>query len=469
MSINRVNALRSLPELATCQLHPMKKVSFALLAIFVALGAVLLVRVAAFKSRQIHPPPVKQINFDTERLIQRLSAAIRIQTVSFQLPDAPSVEEFRRFQVFLAKAFPQIHERLTKETVNQHSLLYTWKGKDEKRKAILLVAHIDVVPVDGVTERSWTHAPFAGQIDDGFVWGRGTMDDKASTMAILEAVEHLLNEGVQPRRTIYLAFGHDEETGGGNGAAKIAALLRARGVELEFVLDEGLNILRGVVGGVTAPVALIGIAEKGYLSVRLTAEAPGGHSSIPPEQTVIGAISRALLRLDGAPFSANLHGATGLMFDYLGPEMSWPQKLFFANLWLFEPIVKRRLSASPLTNAILRTTVVPTIFHAGVRENILPGEASAVINLRILPGETTAGALVQIQSAIDDPQIKIEPLPIRTEPSTVSNIDSASFRALQRAIAETAPEAIVAPSLLVAATDSRHYAPWRRMYFASCR
>ena len=319
------------------------------------------------------------------------------------------------------------------------------------------MAHMDVVPVDSTTESSWKTPPFSGAVDDGFVWGRGAMDDKASVLGILEAVELLLNEGFQPERSVYLAFGHDEEIGGHNGAAKIAELLRSRGVELEYVLDEGMNILSGIIDGVSSPVALIGIAEKGYLSIRMTAESAGGHSSIPPTDSAIGVLSRALQKLQAAPFPSHLNGPTRQMFEYLGPEIAWPKKLALANLWLFDPLIRRQLARAPLTNAVIRTTLAPTMFNAGVQENVLPTKATAVINLRLMLGETIASALAHVRKAVD-PKVQLTALPVQMEPSAVSDIESPSFKLLQKTIGQTIPETIVAPSLLVAATDSRHYA-----------
>lgn len=319
------------------------------------------------------------------------------------------------------------------------------------------MAHMDVVPVDSASESLWKHPPFSGAVADGFIWGRGAMDDKGSVLGILEAVEHLLNEGFLPERSVYLAFGHDEEIGGHNGAAKIAELLSSRGVELEYVLDEGA-ILSGIIDGISSPVALIGIAEKGYLSIRLSAESAGGHSSIPPADSAIGVLSRALQRIEAAPFPSRLNGPTRQMFEYLGPEMSWPKKLALANLWLFDPLIRRQLARSPLTNAAIRTTVAPTIFSAGIQENVLPTKATAVINLRLMPGETIASALAHVRKAIDDPKVQLTALPVQMEPSAISDIESAGFQLLQRTIGQTIPETIVAPALLVGATDSRHYA-----------
>jgi len=443
----------------------MKKLSLALVTVVGLLVAIIIVRAATFSSRQMHVAPAPPMSIDQDAIVRRLAEAIQLKTISFQSPTDASAAEFQRFHSFLTKSFPRVHAQLSKETVNDFSLLFTWKGTNERLKPILLMAHMDVVPVDPASEKSWTHLPFLGSVADGYVWGRGAMDDKASVMGILEAVENLLKAGFASQRTIYLAFGHDEEIGGANGAAKIAELLNSRKVDLEFVLDEGMNILSGIIDGISSPVALIGIAEKGYLSLKLTVNSSGGHSSIPPADTAIGTLSRALQRLDAAPFPAQMHGPTRQMFEFLAPEMSWDKKLALANLWLFEPLVKKQLTASPLTNAIVRTTVAPTIFHAGVKENVMPTQASAVVNLRIMPGETTAGALEHVRKAVNDPQIKLTPLPVRMEPSAASDIESPSFKLIQQTIRETAPQTIVAPALLVAATDSRHYAALTRNVF----
>ena len=432
-----------------------KKLILALLALFGLLVLVLVVRTIRFSSRQIAAPPVARLNVDSAALLDRLSRAIQFRTVSSH--DAAQIpgEAFQRFHDFLNEAFPQIGKQLHKETVGGHSLLYTWKGQESGVKPILLMAHMDVVPA---TDQNWRHPPFSGALADGYVWGRGAMDDKASVMAILEAVEYLLGNGFAPKRTVYLAFGHDEEVGGRDGAARIAELLRSRGVELEFVLDEGMNILSGIVPGISAPVALIGIAEKGYLSLSLSAESAGGHSSIPPAQTAIAIVGRALQKLDTEPFPSRLSGPTRQMFEYLGPEMGWTNKLVLANLWLFDPLVRRQLARSPITNAAIRTTVAPTIFNAGMTENVLPPSATAVINLRLMPGDTIASVVEHVRRVIDEPSIKIAPLPVQIEPSSVSDIQSPSFNLIQRTIHQTAPAALVAPALLVAGSDSRHYA-----------
>jgi carboxypeptidase PM20D1 len=316
---------------------------------------------------------------------------------------------------------------------------------------------MDVVPADPGSEKNWTHPPFAGQIDGGYIWGRGSMDDKVSVLGILEAVEHLLSTGFQPRRTLLLAFGHDEEIGGGSGTAQIAALLKSRRIELEYVLDEGGNITQGIISGVTSPVSLVGIAEKGYLSLELTVEALGGHSSTPPAHTAVGVLSNAIRRIEREPFPLQLREPTLRFFEFIGPELAWPQKTVAANLWLFSPLLKWQLEKSPLTSAMIRTTQAATMFNSGVKENVLPTQAEAVVNIRILTGETIASVVDRLRGVIDDSTVKITPLSIRVEPSPVSDIESNSFKQLHRTLKEIMPEALVAPFLLIAATDSRHY------------
>ncbi len=436
----------------------MKRLALLLLALVGAIVATMVVRTVTFSRRQVHVAAVAPLAIDRQRIVHRLSEAIQFRTVSLQSATELNDQEFGRFRDFLKSSFPSVHARLSREIINGQSILFTWAGRNPNLKPLLLMGHMDVVPVDPATATSWRYAPFSGAVAGGYIWGRGAMDDKAALMSILEAAEHLVNDGYEPERTIYLAFGHDEEIGGNNGAAKIAELLDARGVALEYVLDEGLNIFDGIIGGLSSPVALIGIAEKGYVSLGLNAQTAGGHSSIPPADNAIGIVSRALQKLNDAPFPAELRGATRQMLEYIGPEMSWPRRLALANLWLFEPLIKKQLSASPLTNAAIRTTLVPTMFNAGVKENVLPSRAEAVINLRIVPGETIVSTVARVRHVIDDTRVQVTALAQQAEPSAVADTASPSFRWLRQTIAQTAPGVIAAPALLVATTDSRHYA-----------
>jgi carboxypeptidase PM20D1 len=321
------------------------------------------------------------------------------------------------------------------------------------------MGHLDVVPVEPGSESGWQYPPFSGRITDGFIWGRGAIDNKSAVLGTLEAVEMLLTAGFRPARTVYLAFGHDEEVGGTGGAQAISELLRQRGVQLEMVLDEGGVIGEGLFPGASSPLALIGIAEKGFVSLELSTRGDTGHSSLPPAQSTIGVLSTAITRLENNPMPARLEGATRQLFDEIGPGFPIIQRAMFANLWLTYPLITRKLQANPTTNAMIRTTAAPTILQAGTKDNVLASQARAVVNFRILPGDTVAEVERHVRQVIDDSRVDIKIAGrFSAEPSAISSTDSHSFRTLARSIRSVTPDAIVAPYLVVVATDSRYFA-----------
>jgi carboxypeptidase PM20D1 len=278
-------------------------------------------------------------------------------------------------------------------------------------------------------------------------------------VALLEAVEMLLEEGFSPQRTLMFAFGHDEEVGGYRGAVKIAALLKDRGLVFEYALDEGGAIVtQGMFPGVSEPIALVGIAEKGFLSVELSVQGKGGHSSIPPRHTAVGILSSAIHRLEEQPFPSRIEGATQMLFESLATQMPFGKRMILANLWLFEPLVKRRLEGEPFTNAMIRTTVAATMIEGGVKASVLPLQTKAVVNLRLLPGDNIDRAIDRVGQIIDDPLVKVRPLAQPHEPSTVSSTESWGFRILARTARQTYGDVLVAPFLIPFRTDSRHYA-----------
>jgi carboxypeptidase PM20D1 len=268
-----------------------------------------------------------------------------------------------------------------------------------------------------------------------------------------------LEEGFQPQHTIYLAIGEDEEIGGKGGAAQIATLLQLRGIEMEYLLDEGSAIIVDAFPGLPQ-VAMVGTAEKGYLSLELIAEGTGGHSSTPPQHTAVGVLSAAVNKLEENPFPAKLEGLTRQMFsEYLAPEMDFGMRMVNGNLWLFGGVLKRIMSAQPEPNAWLRTTTAATMFEGSIQDNVVPARARAVVNFRILPGESVASVTEHVRQTIDDPQVQINPMLGQeiTEPSFVSDTSSPNFETLQRTIHQVFPEAVVTPGLLFASTDTRHY------------
>jgi carboxypeptidase PM20D1 len=401
-----------------------------------------------------------------EGAAERLAGSLRIPTISREDPGALDSDAFRALHRHLETAFPLVHSRLDREAVNTHSLLYTWRGRDPSLRPILLAAHLDVVPVEPGTEHEWQERPFDGRIAGGFIWGRGAIDNKSAIMGMLEAVEMLLGEGFRPARTVHLAFGHDEEVGGTGGAREIASVLKDRGVGLEMVVDEGGVIGEGLLPGISRPVALVGIAEKGFVSVELSARTAGGHSSMPPTQGAIGILSRAISRLEENPLPARLEDPTRQLLERIGLQFGIIQRTVFANLWLTRPLVIRRLESSPATNAMVRTTMASTIFKAGTKDNVLPRHARAVINFRILPGDSVAKVLEHVQRVIDDERVEVKTVgAISAEPSSVSNSTSEGFQHLERAIRSIAPDVIVAPYLVVVATDARYYGGLSRDVF----
>jgi carboxypeptidase PM20D1 len=424
--------------------------------VMLALAGLLLLNTLQSPRRRIEVVPRERLQIDMEAAAGRLAAAIRFPTVAAETPEEMDSTPFKGLHAFLEAVFPRVHRSLTREVVNEWSLLYTWPGTDPDRRPILLMAHLDVVPVEPGTEAQWEHAPFSGEMADDYVWGRGALDNKASVLGILEAVEGLLEQGFRPACTVYLAFGHDEEVGGRHGARQIASLLETRGVRFEFLLDEGLVVGHGLIPGVVAPVAMIGIAEKGLMRLELTARGVGGHASMPPPRTAIGRLSAAIQRIEATPMPAAIRGPVRQLFDHVGPEMPFVRRVIFANLWLFERLVTWLLVRREATNAVLRTTIGATMTSAGSADNVLPLEAKAILNVRILPGDDMASVVEHLQKVIRDPEVRIRVLS-GNEPSFVSATDTPSFRALSAAIEQVFPGAVVAPGLFVAGSDSKHY------------
>ncbi|WP_226641691.1 M20 family peptidase [Mesobacillus subterraneus] len=390
-----------------------------------------------------------------DHAINTLSKAIQFKTISYQDRSKMDMKEFDRFISFLEQSFPLVHGELELEKVNGHALVYKWNGAGSNKLPIGLTSHYDVVPVLEGTEENWDHPPFSGTVQDGEIWGRGTLDDKIGVIGILEAAEHLLKEGYQPNRDIYLMFGHDEEIGGEEGAASIVNTLNERGVMFDFVLDEGGAIVQNMVPGVDQPVGVVGISEKGSATAELSIEGSGGHSSQPKSTTNIGRISAAIAKLEETQFPSDLQGPGEDLFEFVAPEMSFGMKYVFANKFIFEPVIEKILLGQPASAALIRTTIAPTIFQAGEQYNALPEKASAIINLRLMPGDSLEEVQVYIEKTIDDEEIKVTI--DGSEASGVSSVDSWHFKTIQQSARNVYDEAIIAPYLMFAGSDAKHY------------
>jgi carboxypeptidase PM20D1 len=420
------------------------------------LAVTVLVRAARFTPRQVALVPAEPFE-PLPGSVERLSGAVRIPTVSPSDAAQRSPAAFLALHAYLAQAFPRFHAEARREVVGRDALLYTWMGTDGGLRPILLMGHMDVVPVEAAGNAGWSYPPFSGAIAEGYVWGRGTLDDKGTVLGLLEACETLLAHGFRPRRTVILSFGADEEVGGTEGAARIVALLRSREVRPQLVLDEGGSVVTGAVPGVSAPVALVGIAEKGYVSVELAVGAEGGHSSMPPRHTAAGVLARAVTRLEEHPFPGGVRGATAALFDAIGREMSFGRRVLFANRWLFDPLIERQLAGSPVTDAALRTTTAVTMLEGSPKDNVLPSRARAVVNFRILPGESVAGVLERVRRVVRDPRVQVRRLGFAVEPSPISPVNDPIWAQLEGTIHQVYSDAVVAPYLVLGGTDSRYF------------
>lgn len=388
-----------------------------------------------------------------EQAIERLRALIRIPTVSAadesQLDPGPFVE----FVAELERRFPLLHQRLTRHRVLEHSLLFHWEGTSSERPVVLM-AHIDVVPID--ESAPWRHPPFDAAIVDDHVWGRGTLDDKGSLTGICEAVERLLAEDFAPAQDVWLSFGAREEVSGPDAPAAVD-LLRERGVEPWFVLDEGGAIAHQAFPGVKAPLGVIGVTEKGVTTISLRAEGRGGHASMPAPNGPTARIARAITRLEKHQFPARLPQPTIELFERLAPHAPLPVRPLFAKAGLLRPaIVRALLMAGPETAAMARTTMAVTTLEGSPAHNVIASSATAAVNLRLMLGDTVASALDHVRRSIDDDSIALEIIDAN-EPSPLSPSDGPAFDLIAGTTAAAFPDAVVTPYVMMAATDSRFF------------
>ncbi|HLZ75299.1 M20 family peptidase [Phenylobacterium sp.] len=439
----------------------MRTIGRLLLGLVLILGvlvAVVLVRTFSFK-----PPAAADlasvkvapaVAVDVDAAAQHLSQAVQIQTVSHQSLADDQPAEWARLHDFLSTTYPAAHAAMSREIVGKNTLVYTWKGSDPSLSPIILMAHQDVVPVTAGSEGDWKHPPFSGAIAEGAVWGRGSIDDKGSLITLFEGLETLAKGGFKPRRTVIVVSGEDEETHG-TGARAAAALLKSRGVKAQFVVDEGLAVIteNPITGG---RLALIGTAEKGYATLKVTAKAEGGHSSAPPaDGGGVVTLAHAVSAIAAHGFPMAFRGPGAAMLQTLAPTAPFPVRMAVANAWLFKPLLIKQIGAAPAGAALLHTTIAPTMLQGSPKENVLPQDAAAWINYRIAPGDSSAGVMAKAKAAVASLPVTLGWVDPPFEPSPVSSTSSEGWKVLA-AVAHRVTDAPVAPSLVTAATDSRH-------------
>lgn len=434
----------------------LKKIILVTLSIIILFVSYLVFNTLNFKSTQIEYAPAGAIEIDPSSK-QNFSKALQIKTVSPENPiDFDSIQ-FQNFASFLTTTYPLVDSLLDKKTFNSYSFLYEWKGSDQTLKPIVLMAHLDEVPVIEENLPNWKHDPFGGEIINDTIWGRGAIDNKNGVIGIMESLELLLKDGFTPNRSILVSFGHDEEIGGEKGAKTIAQYLKEENIEASFVLDEGGSIVQDLIPDIAEDVALIGIAEKGFVSLELGVQIEGGHSSMPEKETAIDVLAQAILKLKKNPFPATISPPLEGFIESLGPEMPFINKMVFANASLFKSVIAGIYSGSASGNALVRTTTSPTIFNSGVKDNIIPLSANAIINFRVIPGETIDYVVDRVEQIINDERVKVTTGAFISEASKVSSTNSFGYTTLQKTISEIYPNALVAPNLVIGATDSRHF------------
>lgn len=441
-----------------------KKILMALVLAALILAGIVVYRTMTFGSAQstaqMDLPDVPE--FDADEIATRLSTALQIKTITLTAGDPRPGREgpWREFEAFLEESYPNFHAAAEKTPLGAQdlTLFFEWKGSDPSLQPILMMAHQDVVPVNIGTEKDWDAPPFSGAIQDGHVYGRGTLDNKASLISIMEAADALAASGFKPKRTIIIMLGHDEEVSG-SGARAGVAHMKEKGIRPEMVLDEGFVVMDPfpLTG---KPTGMIGVAEKGYITIKLTSEAKGGHSSMPPRNSANVQLSRAIIALDENQMPADFtKPPISEMIEATAGDMPFMQRMAFANLWLFRPMVEAGFAKDGSANAMIRTTTAPTMISGSVKENVLPQMATALVNFRVHPNDTPESVLQHVRdviAGIDGVSADFdESGGIGSAASPVSPTDNRAYKVLASVARETGNGSPAVPGLVIGATDAR--------------
>jgi carboxypeptidase PM20D1 len=435
----------------------LKRILGFLLIVLVIVAAIVIVNTFRFPKGT---PAAASVNIigSADSVAQHLSSAIQIRTISFGDTLAIDTTEFLKFRAFMESTYPLMHQKLNRRTFNEFSYVFTWKGKDTLARPMVLMAHLDVVPVEAIAESKWTIPSFSGMIKGDTIWGRGAVDDKASAISIMEATEQLLAEGYIPDRTIYICFGHDEEVSGRKGSKVVANWFIENKISPALVVDEGGMIDTENLPELKRPVALIGTGEKGYVNIDLTVEIPGGHSSMPYTETAIDVLNKAIANVRKEQMPAKMTPAVTEFLHTVGAYQGFVNRMALSNTWLFESMVIGQLEKSNKSNAMVHTTIVPTIVNSGIKDNVIPSIAKATFNSRILPGESSDDVVKFFVQAINDERVQVKKQTVSLmEPSASTSSEHPMYKRVENAIKQTVPEAIVTPFLVIGATDSRYY------------
>jgi carboxypeptidase PM20D1 len=393
----------------------------------------------------------------TQNALERFSGAVAIPTVSAQNYRDTDFVPFRRFAEYLRESFPLFHQTCGLTVVNGYGLVYRWQGDDSARLPLLLCAHYDVVPADNAGG-DWKHPPFSGEVAEGAVWGRGALDIKGQICSQMEAVEALVRSGFSPKRDIYFAYGHDEEVGGSEGAAKMALYFQEQGIRFEGVLDEGGAVTTDSFPGMTAPIAMVGFAEKGHAAFTVTVEGAGGHGATPPPHTAVGRAAALIARLEAHPMKARLTAPACAMLAGTREALSGAFRFALGHTALLRPFLLASLAKSPVTNALIRSTLAVTQARGSDAFNVLPRSASFTVDARLLHGDSARSVQDYLEALFaGEAKVQLQGHPV-FDPSPVSPVAGLTWDRIARAIAAVFPEAVLSPYyMIMGGTDARKY------------
>ena len=424
----------------------------ALLALILVFLSVVLIRTARFKPPVQETASREEVTFDRDAAIHALGELVQCKTISRYTHEEEDDAEFEKLIALLPNLYPHVFATCALQKMPDRGLLFRWQGQHEGSPAVMM-AHYDVVPVN---EDKWDKPPFAAIIENGVMWGRGTLDTKVTFNGVLSAADHLIANGFVPEHDIYFAFSGGEEVNG-KGAVHIVNYFKENGITPSAVVDEGGAVVEKVFPGVKQPCALIGIAEKGLLDLKYTVQSNGGHASAPKPHTPVGVLARACTRVEGKPFPAHITKPVAEMFDTLGRHSTFVYRMIFANLWCFSPVLDMLAKKSGgEMNALMRTTVAFTQMSGSTASNVIPPSAHMVSNIRLNPEDTVESAKAYIAKTIGDENVTLEVVNGQN-PSRISRTDCEGWQKVSRAVADTWQGAIVSPYLMVQCSDSRHW------------
>lgn len=422
----------------------------SLLGLFVLLIAVIIIRALMFNDKTIYKKET-DFKYEDDDIVTKLGKLVKIPTVSHPNPLDMDMSQFDLLIDTVKELYPTVFDKCEHEITAERAIKIKVNGLSSDKPTVLM-AHYDVVPVTD----DWSCDPFLGEVVDGKLYGRGTLDTKCTMACALSALEKALQKGYQPKNDLYLCFGSNEEVFG-DSQYKIVQEFKRLGIKPALVYDEGGAILNGAFPGVKEDTAFLGMGEKAMVNIKLTLESNGGHSSTPRKNGPVVRLAKAITKLEKNPMKPNMSATVEELLNVLGRHMPFYFKIIFANMWLFKGLVKKLfviLSAD--TRALLTSTFAFTMLNGGNQTNIIPNKVEANINIRISPFDTVDSIIEHIRKVIDDKDIIITPFD-ETPAFPECSYKTEGYEIIKETVIETYPNTVVAPFLNIGGSDGKFY------------